>query len=344
MQMKTLCELAEHVGGKIIGDPEVLINSVATIANANEGQISFLSNIKYTKFLKTTKASAVIVNKEVETSAKAQLISDDPYYAFCQIVELIFGHRKHKDCGISSKAEISETASVGENTNIHQFATISDNVKVGNNCNIYPGVFIGPGTTIGDGCIIYPNAVIFENCVIGNGVIIQANATVGQDGFGFATHNGEHHKIPHISKVIVEDNAELGANCAIERGSLQDTIIGRGSKIGDAVTIGHGAKIGAGCLLVPQVGIAGTAELGQYCVLGGQSAVVGHIKVGNMVMAAGKSAITNNVEDGKILAGSPAIEAGKAKRAYTMIEKLPEFSKRIKALEKELATLKNEIN
>ncbi len=341
MQSKTLGELAEFVDGKVIGDERLTITNIAPLTDAKAGDISFLSNKKYTKHLTTTGASAVITNKETPSSAQALLLVDDPYYAFCQIAEFMFGHRKHPDCGISERASISRTAKIGKGSNIQDFVTISDNVEIGSDCNIYPGVFVGPNTKIGDNCILYPNAVVFDDCIIGNGVIIQANATIGQDGFGFATHNGEHHKIPHISKVILEDNVEIGANSAIERGSLMDTVIGAGAKIGDSVVIGHGAKIGAGCLLVPQVGIAGTAELGQYCVIGGQSAVTGHLKVGNMVMLAAGSAIINDVEDGKILAGSPAMEASQAKRAYRIFAKLPEMRQTINELKKRLDELES---
>ena len=336
MHTKTLGELAKHVNGRVLGDENIQITSVAPLPDAHEGDLTFLSNVKYSKYLTSTNASAVIVAKEQQTSAKAMLVIDDPYYAFCQIVELMFGHRTHMDCGISAQASIAPTAVIGQNTNIHNFATIGDNVKIGSRCQIYPGVYIGPDTIIGDDCIIYPNAVIFEKCVVGNHVIIQSNASVGQDGFGFATHNGVHHKIPHICKVILEDDVEIGANAIVERGSLQDTVIGRGCKIGDLVAIGHGAKIGAGCLMVPQVGIAGTAQLGQYCVLAGQAAVVGHIKVGNMVMVGGQSAVINDVPDGQVLVGSPAIDANKAKRAYALIEALPDMKRTIKQLQKQI--------
>ena len=342
MRTKTLGELAKHVNGRVIGDENIQITSVAPLPDASEGDITFLSNVKYNKYLTSTKASAVIVANEQSTTAKAMLITDDPYYAFCRVVEFMFGHRAHNNCGISTQASIAQTAQIGQDTNIHGFATICDNVKIGNRCQIYPGVFIGPDTIVGDDCIIYPNAVIFENCVIGNHVIIQSNASVGQDGFGFATHNGVHHKIPHIRRVILEDDVEIGANAVVERGSLQDTVIGRGCKIGDLVAIGHGAKLGSGCLLVPQVGIAGTAQLGQYCVLAGQSAVVGHIKVGNMVMVGGQSAVINDVPDGQVLVGSPAIDANKAKRAYALIEVLPEMKKAIKHLQKRIDELETQ--
>ena len=170
-------------------------------------------------------------------------------------------------------------------------------------------------------------------------VIIQANATVGQDGFGFATHKGEHHKIPQIGRVILEDDVEIGANAAIERATLEDTVIGKGSKVGDLVAIGHGTKVGPYCLLVPQVGISGSTTLGHHCVLGGQVGVVGHIKLGDMVRVGAQSGVMNSIPDGTTVIGSPAIEATKAKRVLGTMQTLPDMRKRIKVLERAIARL-----
>jgi len=341
MQSKTLQQLADHVGGKIIGDPDIAINSVAGLDNAKAGDISFLTNAKYEPKLKGTQASAVIVAEEAKTDA-ALLVAEDPYYALQQIVVLMYGHRKNKPVGISDKAAVAETAIVGENCNICDFVTISDNVQIGVNCYFYPGVFIGPDTKIGNDCIFYPNAVVFNDVVIGDRVIVQSNASVGQDGYGFATHKGFHHKIPQIGKVILEDDVEIGSSCAIERGTLEDTTIGKGSKIGDLVAIGHGARIGPYCLLVPQVGISGSTTMGHHCVLGGQVGVTGHLQIGNMARVAAQSGVMTNIADGQSVLGSPAVDASKGRRAYTLIEHLPEFKKRIKALERKLDKLESQ--
>ncbi len=335
MQKKTLKEIAQHVGGRIVGDESIVIESASTLDSAGAGQITFLSNPKYAPNVKTTNAAAILVAQEVETNA-CQVITEDPYYAFMQTVVLLHGHRRHPKIGVSPKASVAESAKIGDNCNIHPFATISEDAVIGDNCQVYPGVFIGPNVTVGDDCVLYPNAVIYDGCQVGSRVILQSNASVGQDGFGFATHKGAHHKIPQIGVVVLEDDVEIGAGAAIERGTLENTIIGKGSKIGDSVVIGHGARIGAHCLLVPQVGIAGSAELGQYCVLGGQAAVVGHIKVGNMVKVGGQAAVIGNVPDGMTIVGSPAIEANKAKRAYALIETLPDMRKKLKQIEKKL--------
>ncbi len=333
MQERTLGELAEYVGGRVVGDPDVIIRSASTLGRAGEGDISFLTNRKYKKQLRTTKASAVIVGKEGANTSVPLLIAEDPYYAFMQIMVLLHGHRKHKKVGISPRASIADTAKVGADCHIHDFVTISDDAKVGDGCVIYPCVYVGPGVQIGNDSIIYPNVTIYDGCEIGNRVIINANTTIGEDGFGYASHKGVHHKIPQIGTVIIEDDVELGACCAIERGTLGDTIIGQGSKISDLVTIGHGTKIGPHCLLVAQVGIAGSTSLGHHCIVGGQVGIVGHINIGNNVTIAAQAGVINNVPDGKVVLGAPAIEAGQGKRAYGMIQYLPEIRQNIRKLE-----------
>lgn len=331
MAVYTLSDLAAHVDGDIIGDPDVKIRSAASLEQAGEGDISFLANPKYCQQAKSTRASAVIVKDATQTSA-ALLVCKDPYYAFMQIAVLLHGHRRHPISGVSSRASIAAGAVIGEDTGIGDFAFLAENVTIGRACVIYPGVFIGPGTTIGDDCILYPNVVIYERCRIGNRVIIHANATVGEDGFGFATHDGIHYKIPHIGGVVIEDDVEIGAGSGIERGSMGDTLIGKGCKVGDSVVIGHGTRMGPHCLLVPQVGIAGSTTLGHHCVAGGQVGIAGHLNIGNGVMIGAQSGVGNDAADGEKLFGSPAFNADKAKRAYFLIRRLPDIWKQVKRL------------
>jgi UDP-3-O-[3-hydroxymyristoyl] glucosamine N-acyltransferase len=339
MPAKTLGELAAYVGGRVKGDANVVIRSAATLGRAEEGDVSFLSNEKYEKQVATTKASAVIVGKDTVATSVPLLVADDPYYAFMQIMVLLHGHRKHKKVGISPRAIISDTAKVGADCHIHDFAVIADGAKVGDGCVIYPCVYIGENVQIGNDCIIYPNAVIYEGCRIGNRVIINSNATIGEDGFGFASHNGVHYKIPQIGCVVIEDDVEIGAGCGIERGTLNDTIIGQGSKLGDLVAIGHGTKIGPHCLLVAQVGVAGSTTLGHHCIVGGQAGIVGHITIGNNVAIGAQAGVINSIGDGKVVLGAPAIEAAQGKRAYGVIQYLPEMRQTIRELQEQVERL-----
>ncbi len=339
MQAKTLGELAEYVGGQVVGSPDVVIRSASTLGRASEGDISFLANSRYERQLQTTKASAVIVSRETASTSAPLLVVEDPYYAFMQIMVLLHGHRKHKKVGISSRASISDSAEIGVDCQIHDFVVIDDDAKVGNGCIIYPNVCIGRDVQIGNDSVLYPNVTIYDGCRIGNRVIINANSTVGEDGFGYASHKGVHHKVPQIGTVVIEDDVEVGTCCAIERGTLGDTVIGQGSKLGDSVTVGHGTKIGPYCLLVAQVGIAGSTTLGHHCIVGGQVGIVGHISIGNNVTIAAQSGVINNIDDNQIVLGSPAIEGNQAKRAYSMIQYLPEMRQSIRNLQGQIERL-----
>ena len=336
MQEKTLGELANYVGGHVRGDSNIKIKSASTLGRASKGDISFLANNKYERQLQTTKASAVIVGKETTNTSVPLLVAEDPYYAFMQIMVLLHGHRKHKKIGISSRASISDSAKIGSDCNIYDFATVADEAKIGNGCIIYPGAYVGQGAQLGNDCIIYPNVTIYDGCRIGSRVIINGNSTIGEDGFGYASHGGMHHKIPQIGIVVIEDDVEIGTCCGIERGTLGDTIIGQGCKLGDLVTIGHGAKIGPHCLLVAQVGIAGSTSLGHHCIVGGEVGIVGHVNIGDNVIVAAQAGVINNIPSGKIVLGAPAIEANQGKRAYSMIQYLPEMRQSIRKLESRL--------
>jgi UDP-3-O-[3-hydroxymyristoyl] glucosamine N-acyltransferase len=343
MQERTLGELAEYVGGRVCGDPNVMIKSASTLGRADEGDISFLTNRKYEKQLRTTKASAVIVGKETPAASVPLLIADDPYYAFMQVMVLLHGHRKHKKVGISPKASISDTAKIGVDCHIHDFATIADDARIKDGCIIYPGVYIGRDVQIGNDSIIYPNVAVYDGCKIGNRVIINANSTIGEDGFSYATYKGVHHKIPQTGIVILEDDVEIGTCCGIERGTLSDTIIGQGSKLGDMVTIGHGTRIGQHCLLVAQVGIAGSTNIGHNCTIGGQVGIVGHINIGNHVTIAAQAGVINNIPDNQIVLGAPAIEANMGRRAYSMIQYLPEMRQSIRDLQSQFKQIVSSI-
>jgi len=177
------------------------------------------------------------------------------------------------------------------------------------------------------------DVAIYNGCKIGNRVIINANSTIGEDGFSYATYKGVHHKIPQTGIVILEDDVEIGACCGVERGTLSDTIIGQGSKLGDMVTIGHGTRVGPHCLFVAQVGIAGSTNIGHNCTIGGQAGIVGHINIGNNVTIAAQAGVINNISDNKVVLGAPAIEANMGRRAYSMIQYLPEMRQSIRDLQ-----------
>ena len=209
---------------------------------------------------------------------------------------------------------------------------------------LYPGAYVGAGAAVGDECVLYPNAVIYDRCVVGNRVTLHANAVIGNDGFGYATRGGVHHKIPQAGIVLLEDDVEIGAGCAIERAAMGETRVGRGTKFADLISIGHGANIGSHCLLVSLVGVSGSVEVGDHVVLGGQVGVAGHLRIGNRVQAAGKSAIVHDVPDGKKVGGVPAIDLDQAKRNALVGTDLYGLAQRIKGLERQLERLRKTVS
>jgi UDP-3-O-[3-hydroxymyristoyl] glucosamine N-acyltransferase len=316
-----LSELAGQIGAEVAGEGDVDISACATLEEARAGQLSFLSNPKYASQLDTTQASAVVVAPGVSSDRLALLKTKDPYYAFCKAVVILHGHRKHPHQGIHPNAHVDPTATVGDGT------------------IIYPGCYVGPRAKIGRDCILYPNAVVYDDCILGDRVTLHSGTVIGHDGFGYATSSGVHHKIPQIGNVIVEDDVEMGANCAIERATLGSTVIGKGTKFGDLIAIGHGTKVGAHCLLVGHVGLAGSVNVGHHVTMGGQVGVVGHIKIGNNVTIAAQSGVVNSIEDQQTVLGSPAMPASHARRVYTLFTQLPDLLARIKQLEQQVAEL-----
>ncbi len=342
MVTRLLKELADHVSAVVVGDGDITIGSAATLEQAGPGDISFLANKRYEKYLAGTKASAVVVDKDCQVETRAALLRvDDPYYAFGRIMVLLHGYRKHRKTGISEKAFIAESAEIGADCDISEFVTVCEDVKIGDRCVLYPGVYIGPGTQIGDDCVLHASAAVYEDCRIGSRVIIHANTTIGGDGFGFARQGHKHFKLPHIGKAVIEDEVEIGANCTIERGTIDDTVIGQGTKIGDLVAVGHGTKVGQHCLIVAQAGLAGSVNIGHHCVIGGQVGVVGHIKIGDMVQIGAQSGVINDVPSRQVVLGAPAVDASRARRAYSMFQYLPEMRKEIRKLQKQFARLEN---
>ena len=336
---KTVRELAEHVGGTVSGDGALMISGAATLSEAGAGDVSFLANPKYEKDMAESGASVVVVGEDCAVDGRTVIRAKDPYYSFMQIVVLLHGHREHRPIGVSERASVDATAKIGENVDIHDFVCVQEGAEIGDGTRIYPHCTVGPGTTIGKDCTLYPNVTIYDGCRIGDRVAIHSGTVIGQDGFGYATHDGEHHKIPQIGAVVVEDDCEIGANCAIERGTLGDTIIGAGTKFADLVAIGHNTRLGEHCLLVSQVGISGSVEVGNYCVFGGQAGVVGHIRMGDGARVAAKSGVTHDVGEGEAVAGSPAMPFMKAKRSLSLVKDLPEFRKKLRELDRTLRQL-----
>ncbi len=335
-----LLKIASLINGEIVGDKGIEITGVAGIPDAKEGDITFLSDNRYIKELKKSRASAVIVRQFIGDIEMPQIIVKNPLYAFSILLKSFY-QKPHSYKGLNERAFISDEAIIGKEVTVYPFAFISARVEIGSNTVIYPNVFIGEDCIIGENCLIYPNVVIREGVVIGNNVIIHSGAVIGSDGFGYVFENGIHNKIPQVGNVIIEDDVEIGANTAIDRATTGSTIIGKGSKIDNLVQIGHNVKIGKNVILVAQVGIGGSSEVGDGTILGGQVGVADHttIEAGTMIGAKG-GAMGEMKRD--IYSGILPMQHREWLKAMAIFAKLPELNKRLKEVEDKIKLLQKD--
>jgi UDP-3-O-[3-hydroxymyristoyl] glucosamine N-acyltransferase len=323
------------------GDGKRSIRGVATLEEARDGEISFLSNPKYAKALTATQAAAVVLKPDVQAPAHLDLIQvDDPYAAITALIVKLYGYRRHRRVPPEpGSANIAPSARIGKNATIHAGATIDENVVIGDNAVIYPGCYIGPRCRIGNDLLLYPNVVIYDDTVIGDRVTLHSGTVVGNDGLGYAPVNGKWIKIPQIGIVELGNDVEIGSNCSIDRATLGRTRISSGSKLSNLIAIGHGTQIGEDCLLVAQVGLAGSVSVGKHVTMAGQAGVVGHVHIGDNATIGAKAGVINNIPEGETVLGQPAIPITEMKRRVAHIGRLPEMRRTVKQLEKQLAEL-----
>jgi UDP-3-O-[3-hydroxymyristoyl] glucosamine N-acyltransferase len=332
-----LKDFADIVQGVIEGDPEIEIAGVAGIRDAKEGDITFISSAKYLKQAYESKASCIIVKEPIPGIKASQLCLPNPYYGFAKALECFYPRPSYQP-GISSRATVSGRALLGKDISVHPFAYLSDDISVGDGTVILPGVFIGEKTRIGKQCVIHPNVVIREGVTIGDRVIIHAGTVIGSDGFGYTFEKGIHYKIPQVGGVIIEDDVEIGSNVSIDRATLGNTVIGRGSKIDNLVQIAHNVKIGEKSLIMALVAIGGSSEIGSYVTIGGQSALADHTVIEPGTMIAGQSGLFGHVAKG-VYSGTPAIPHKDFLRSQVLFAKLPEIYKKIRELENKINNL-----
>jgi len=341
----TAKQLAELVNGTVEGNENVAINTYSKIEEAHEGSLTFLANPKYTHYIYTTQASAVLVHNDfvAEQPVKATLIRvEDPYSTLAVLLNMVQESLNPRKRGIEQPSYVSEGVTLPEDTYLGAFAYIGKGVKIGKGAQIYPQVYIGDNVTIGDDVTLYPGCRIYHSCKIGNNCIIHAGCVIGSDGFGFAPHNGDFIKISQIGNVVIEDNVEIGANTTLDRATMGSTVIKRGVKLDNLIQIGHNVEVGENTVMAAQVGIAGSTKIGKNNMFGGQVGIAGHITIGDNNGIGAQSGIPNTVDSGKRLLGSPAINALEYARQQVYMKRLPQMANDIKQLKKDLETLKNE--
>ena len=338
-------QLAALVGGTVDGNANVVINNYAKIEEATPGCLTFLANPKYTHFIYTTQASAVLVRSDFEPEhpVSATLIRvADPYATLAQLLNLVQSQQPSK-YGVEQPSFVAPDVVVPDDAYVGAFAYIGNGVKMGKNVKIYPQVYVGDGVTLGDDVILYPGVKVYHGCKIGNRCILQAGAVVGGDGFGFAPQpDGSYNKIAQIGIVILEDDVEIGANTTIDRATMGATVVHRGVKLDNLIQVAHNVEIGENTVMAAQVGIAGSTKIGSGNTIGGQVGFAGHITVGDNNGIGAQSGIPGNMGSNQRVIGSPAVNAIDFARQVAHMKRLAEMAREIKALRKELDLLKGQ--
>jgi UDP-3-O-[3-hydroxymyristoyl] glucosamine N-acyltransferase len=333
----TLAEIARQVEAALEGDGSTEIRGVAPIEHAVEGDISFVANERYKKFVASTGASALVLAPGVPCHDHPVLRHENPYLIMAQIIDLFYPERSITDPGVHPSAIIHPTAKVDTTASVGAFCHIGPNSSIGKDSQIAAGAYIGENVVIGAQCRIYPGARIMNDSQIGHRVILHPGVVIGSDGFGFAKTRTGLKKIQQVGWVEIEDDVEIGANTTIDRGAMGPTRIGRGTKIDNLVQIAHNVEIGEHCIIVSQVGISGSTKLGNGVVLAGQVGLVGHIEIGDGVQIGAQSGVSKSIPAGKRVFGYPARDFMETARIEGSLTKLPELLKRVHALEKKLS-------
>jgi len=342
----TVRQLVEQIGGVVRqGDAAVSIVGVEGIESAGPGQLSFIANKKYLPHLKTTDAAAVIVPDTGEFTAAARedvpvlIAHPQPYYAFMLALRMFHPEDTHPEPGIDPTASIGAGVDIAAGVHIGKNAVVEDDATIGAESCILPGCYVGHGTKIGSQTTIGPNVSLLHKCELGDRVRVHPGTVIGADGFGYAPLDGVHHKIPQVGKVVIEDDVEIGACVCIDRATMGETRIKKGTKIDNLVQIAHNVQVGEHTIIVSQVGISGSTKVGKNVTLAGQVGLAGHIDIGDGTIIAAQSGVAGSLPANSRMFGSPARDLAKEKRLHVLVGKLPEMAKRLKELEKRLDEL-----
>ena len=322
-----LSELAQQLGARLEGDPELEITGVAGIEEAGPGQVTFVANPKYAPLARSTRAAAVLVEESFSAISTATLRIKNPYLAFARAIALLHPMPKYAP-GIHPTAVIDATARLGRNCHVGAYVVIGANVTLGDDCVLLPHVVIYEGAQIGHRFLAHTHAVVREGCRLGDDVILQNGAVIGADGFGFAKNDqGDWHKIPQSGITVLGDAVEVQTNASVDRPSVGQTRVDRGVKIDNLSQVGHGSSVGENTLLCSQAGLAGSTHVGRNVIVAGQVGVAGHCTIGDGAVLLAQAGVPGDVAPGMIVGGSPAMEQRLWLRCSAAMRRLPEMVK-----------------
>ncbi len=335
----TIKDLADAIGGTVDGDASIEISGINTPAEANAGQITFLSDSRYKKELSNTAASAVILRQEDRDACPVTaLLVANPYAAYAKVANLLYPSKKEKT-GTHSSAVVGEECDIAADVWIGPHCYVGNNVHIAAGCQVGPGCLIEDNVRIGSETVLLGNVTVMHDCDLGERVLIHPGAVIGSDGFGQANDNGRWLKIPQVGRVLVGDDVEIGANTTIDRGSIGDTIIEEGVKLDNLVHIAHNVRVGAHTVMAAGTGIAGSTVIGRNCMIGGSVGISGHLIIADNVTLTGRTTVLQSIkEPGVYSSGTPAEPNRQWHKNYSRFKQLDEIAKRIKTLEKLAAT------
>jgi len=335
--MFTAAEIARQLEGEVVGDDAVQLTGFAPATAARPGDLTFAENETFFLKAEQSAASAILVDGPYTSARKVLIRVSSARVAFARVLPLFFPERVFAP-GVHPSAVVDPSAQLDPTAHVGPWCVLAEEVKIGPCVVLQGGNHIGRNCVIGAHSRLFPNVVLYGQTQIGQRVRIHAGAVIGSDGFGYVLDAGAHRKVPQVGQVIVQDDVEIGANAAIDRGALGATIIGKGTKIDNLVQIAHNVSIGEHCLVVAQVGVAGSTKIGSYTTLAGQVGITGHLKIGGKVIVAAQSGVMNDIPDGAKWMGSPAQPDRPYKRQLIALHHLPELIRRVNELEKRLGS------
>jgi len=328
-----LNELADKVGATVEGDGQTVIEAVAPIETAGPGDISFIANSKYARFVESTQASALILDPDTSCTRLPVLRHPSPYLTYARVVDLLYPDQPQTGPGVHAESVIEWDVNIDESSRLGPLCHVRHGSIIGSNCQLVSSIYVGEDVQIGNNCLFYPGVRILNGSRIGNNVILHSGVVIGSDGFGFAPSETGLKKIKQVGWVEIADDVEIGSNTTIDRGAIGPTRIGRGTKIDNLVQIAHNVEIGEDSIIVSQTGISGSTKVGNRAVLAGQVGLVGHIDIGDDVRIGAQSGVSKSVAAGKTVFGSPARDIMLAKRIEASLGRLPDLFKRVRKLE-----------
>jgi len=334
----TTSHIAEILGGRVEGDPNLELAGFAPAHTARAGDLTFAENDTYLAAAENSAATAILVGPDLQTSQKTLIRVAQPRIAFAKVLPLFFPE-PHHPAGIHPSAVVAPSAVIDLSAHIGPHCVVGERTRIGARTALLGGNHVAADCALGEDCVLFPNAVIYSRTQMGNRVRLHACCVIGSDGYGYVFDRGAHLKVPQVGTVIIHDDVEIGANTSIDRGALGATVIGKGTKIDNLVQIAHNVVIGEHCLIVAQVGIAGSTRLGNFVTLAGQVGIAGHLKIGSRVSIGAQSGAMHSIPDGEKWLGAPAVPEKQAKRQYIAIYRLPELTRQVDQLERRLEAL-----